>query len=158
MRNVPGELARLAYEASLRRLDKQEQSLGEIRARTGLILAASSLGASFLGRPAVDAEPVLLVVLALLAFGVSVGASLYVLLPKKELAFAFIGSRAYEELFEFRDDMEEAHRRLAYQLDRFWDANDSAMQRLFWWFRVATGALAAEIAILLTALSGSLGS
>jgi hypothetical protein len=156
MRIVPGELARLAYEAALRRLDKQEESLREIRARTGMILAASSLGASFLGRPALDAEPSLLL-LALLTFGVSVGASLYVLLPKKELAFAFIGSRAYEELYEFRDDMEEAHRRLANELDRFWDANDSALQRLFRWFRVATGALAAEIAILLTALSGNLG-
>jgi hypothetical protein len=155
---VPGELARLAFEASLRRLDKQEQSLGEIRARTGLILAASSLGASFLARPALDADPIGLALLALLAFGVSVGASLYVLLPKKELVFSLIGSRTYEELYEFRENVEEVHRRLAYDLDRFWDANDSAMQGLLWWFRVATGALAAEIAILLTALTGSLGT
>lgn len=95
--------------------------------------------------------------MALLAFGVSVGASLYVLLPKNELAFAFIGSRAYEEFYEFRDDMEEVHRRLAYDLDRFWDANNSALHRLLWWFRLAAGALAAEIAILLAALTGSVG-
>lgn len=94
MGTVPGELARLAYEASLRRLDKQEQSLAEIRAR-GMILAASSLGASFLGRPALDAEPIELVLLALLAFGVSVGSGLYVLLPKRELVFSLIGSRTY---------------------------------------------------------------
>jgi hypothetical protein len=121
-----------------------------------MLLAASSLGASFLARPALDAEPIALAFLALLAFGISVGASLYVLLPKKELVFSLIGSRAYEELYEFRDDLEEVHRRLAYDMDRFWDSNDSAIQRLLWWFRVATGALAAEIAILLTALTGTL--
>jgi hypothetical protein len=46
-----GTLAELAYDASLRRLDKQEQLLEELRARTGLLLAAASLAASFLGRP-----------------------------------------------------------------------------------------------------------
>jgi len=44
---VAGELERLAYESSLRALDKQEQLLAELRARTGLLLAASSLAASF---------------------------------------------------------------------------------------------------------------
>jgi hypothetical protein len=43
------DLARLAYEASLRSLDKQEELLGELRSRTGLLLAASSVAASFLG-------------------------------------------------------------------------------------------------------------
>lgn len=94
---MAADLAELAYEASLRRLDKQEQLLEELRARTGLLLAAASLAASFLGRPALDADPVLLAGLALLAFAVSMGASLYVLLPKKNLVFAVIGSRLYEE-------------------------------------------------------------
>lgn len=122
-----------------------------------MILAASSLGASFLGGPALDAEPIELVLLALLAFGVSVGAGLYVLLPKRERVFSLIGSRTYEELYEFRENLEEVHRRLAYDLDRFWDANNSTLRGLLSWFRVATAALAAEIAILLTALTGSLG-
>jgi hypothetical protein len=42
---MAGTLAELAYEASLRRLDKQEQLLEELRARTGLLLAAASLAA-----------------------------------------------------------------------------------------------------------------
>jgi hypothetical protein len=50
------DLSRLAYEASLRSLDKQEELLGELRSRTGLLLAASSLAASFLGRPALEGE------------------------------------------------------------------------------------------------------
>jgi hypothetical protein len=68
---VDNEFERLAYDASLRSLDKQEQLLNELRARTGLLLAASSLAASFLGRPAVDDDAFSLGVLALVAFALS---------------------------------------------------------------------------------------
>jgi hypothetical protein len=150
------ELAEIAYEASLRRLDKQERLLDELRARTGLLLAAASLAASFLGRPALDAEPVALGILALAAFATSMASSLYVLMPKKNLVFALVGSRVYEELYEFSDAPDEVHRRLTYDLDRFWKANDDILQRVFWTFRLATWALAAEIGFLLTALTGTL--
>jgi hypothetical protein len=62
----------------------------------------------------------------------------------------------FEELYEFRDEMPEVYRRLAYDLDRFWDENDAVMARLFRWFQVAAFALAAEIILLLTSLSGTL--
>jgi hypothetical protein len=154
---MAADLAEVAYEASLRRLDKQEQLLEELRARTGLLLAAASLAASFLGRPALDADPVFLAGLALLAFAVSMGASLYVLLPKNNLVFSLIGSRVYEELYGFRDELSEVHRRLAYDLDRFWKANDGLMQLVFRAFRIATWALAAEVVLLLASVSSILG-
>jgi len=44
-----GALSRLAYELSLNGLERQERVLDELRARTGTILAASALAASFLG-------------------------------------------------------------------------------------------------------------
>ena len=47
---------RLAYEAAQRALDKQERLLEELRGRTGLLLAAASLAASFLGREAFDED------------------------------------------------------------------------------------------------------
>lgn len=150
------DLAHVAFEASLRRLDKQDATLTELRSRTGLLLAASSLAASFLGRPALDADPVLLAVVAFGAFALSIAASLYVLLPRKAFVFSLIGSKVYEELYDFRNDVSEVHRRLAYDLDRFWEANDAAMQGVFRAFRVATGALGAEIVLLLAALSGTL--
>jgi hypothetical protein len=153
---MAGDLAELAYEASLRRLDKQERLLEELRARTGLLLAAASLAASFLGRPALDADPVLLAGLALLAFAFSMGASLFVLMPKKNLVFAVIGSSVYEELYEFRGELSEVHRRLAYDLDRFWKANDQLMQRVFNAFRLAAWALAAEVVLLLASVSSIL--
>jgi hypothetical protein len=150
---VAVDLAAISYDASLRRLDKQERLLDELRARTGLLLAAASLAASFLGRPALDSDPVGLAVLALAAFGVAIAASLYVLLPKRSLVFALVGSRVFEELYEFRGEIPEVHRRLTYDLDRFWEANDRIMQRLIWVFRVAAWALALEIASLLISLT-----
>ncbi len=134
---MAADLAEIAYEASLRRLDKQGHLLDELRARTGLLLAAASLAASFLGRPALDADPVVLAALALAAFAVSIGSSVFVLLPKKNLVFALIGSRLFEELYEFANQVPEAQRRLTYDLDRFWESNDRVLQRVLWAFRVA---------------------
>lgn len=89
---------RLAYEAAQRALDKQEKLIEELRSRTGLLLAAASLAASFLGREAFADNPKRgLAVLALVAFLIAVGASLYVLLPKTDkFVFALVGAGLYE--------------------------------------------------------------
>jgi hypothetical protein len=68
---VPG-LELLAYELALRALDQQEAALVELRSRTGILLAASALTASFLGAPALSGGLDVPVALALAAF---VGAS-----------------------------------------------------------------------------------
>src|SRR5712691_2113715 len=47
---------RLAYEISLRALERQETLLEEFLSRTGTLLAASSVSASFLGARALDAS------------------------------------------------------------------------------------------------------
>lgn len=74
-----GEFEKLAYEAALRGLDKQEGQLEELRARTGVLLAASSLAASFLGQQAFrHPHPRVLAVAALLAFVVSMGSSVFI--------------------------------------------------------------------------------
>jgi hypothetical protein len=43
-------LAEIAYESAVRALDKQERVLEQLRARTGIVLGASSVAASLLGR------------------------------------------------------------------------------------------------------------
>jgi hypothetical protein len=153
---VANDLAELAYEASLRRVDLQEQSLTEVRARTGLLIAASSLAVSFLGRPAFDARPLVPSVAALLAFALSIAASLFVLLPKRNLIFSLVGSRVFEELYEFKDELAEVHRRLTYDLDRFWDSNERVLRRTYLAFTVATWSLAVEVVLLLAIVSGTL--
>jgi hypothetical protein len=150
------ELERVAYEASLRSLDRQEQLVNEIRSRTGVLIAASALAASFLGRPALDQGNGVLIFVALASFAISIGASLYVLLPRKDLFFTLQGSVIYEALYPWRDDSPEVHRRLTYELDRQWDANDVRLQAVFRAFRVATWALAAEVIFLLASVGATL--
>ena len=149
---------RLAYEAALRALDKQERLIEELRSRTGLLLAAASLAASFLGREAFAEHPKRgLAILALVAFLLAVGASVYVLLPKTgKFTFAMVGAGLYEGLYELRDDLGEVYRHLAYDLDRFWDDNDVELQRLVMAFRLAAVGLSAEIVILIAMVSDTL--
>jgi hypothetical protein len=149
---------RLAYEAALRALDKQERLIDELRNRTGLLLAAASLAASFLGREAFAGHPNrALAILALVAFLLAVGASVYVLLPKTgKFVFAMVGAGLYEGLYELKDDLGQVYRRLTYDLDRFWDDNDVELQKLFRAFRLAAVGLSAEIVILIAMVSDTL--
>jgi hypothetical protein len=154
---MENSLAQLSFDASLRSLDKQERLLEELRERTGLLLAASSLAVAFVGRPVFQEADTPVLVLGLAAFAISIAASVYVLLPKPEkFVFSLEGSAVYEQLYEFEDDLDEVYRRLAYDLDRFWEDNDEVMTGLLRWFQVAAVALAAEIMILLASLSGTL--
>jgi len=149
---------RLAYEAALRALDKQERLIDELRNRTGLLLAAASLAASFLGREAFAGHPRRgLAIFALVAFLLAVGASVYVLLPKTgKFVFAMVGAGLYEGLYGLKDDLGEVYRRLTYDLDRFWDDNDVELQKLFRAFRLAAVGLSAEIVILIAMVSDTL--
>jgi hypothetical protein len=95
-----------------------------------------------------------LALVAVLAFLLSVGASVYILLPKRDkFVFALVGAGLYEGLYAVRDDLPEVFRRLAYDLDRFWDDNDAELQKLFNAFRVAAGGLSAEILVLIAMVS-----
>lgn len=147
----------MSYEQSLRSLDKREGLLDEIRSRAGLLLAASSLSASFLGEPALDRGSTVLGIAALVAFAVSIAASVYILLPKRNLVFSLAGPRVFEEPYEFDGDTGEVHRRLAYDLHRFWEQNDVKLQSLFRAFRVAALFLGLEVGLLLISFAGTLG-
>lgn len=156
MDGMARDLEELAFDISSRRLDKQERLLGDVRARAGMVLGASSLAVSFLGRPAAEAEPVLLAVIAVVSFGACVLTALYVLMPKRNLIFSLVGSRVFEELYGFRQQHDEVYRRLAYDLDRFWEENEAVVQRMLAAFRVSAWALVAEIVLLLASVTGTL--
>ena len=99
----------LSYELSLRALGQQERGLEELRNRTGTLLAASSLVASFLGARAIDRVGVDGIALVpLLAFILSVLLSVYVLAPKANLEFALRGSEVWEYFVSEDDDLSEA--------------------------------------------------
>jgi hypothetical protein len=151
------ELERIAYESAVRALDKQEKVLEELRARTGILLAASSLAASLLGTRALDElHPLLVLAASLVAFAVSLGASLFVLLPREGFVFSLKGPAVYEELYEFREDVAEIHRRLSYDLQRFWETNDDLLHPVRRAFRVAAWGLVVEVLALALLASGTL--
>jgi hypothetical protein len=150
------ELASLAFELSQKRLDKQETVLEELRSRTGVLLAASSLAASFLGNEAFGPGWEPLAVAAVAAFLTSMVAAVYVLLPRKGLIFALVGSAVYEQLYGLEGGTEEVHRRLAYDMDRFWEANDLKIRRLRHGFEVAASALVVEVLALVALVADTL--
>ncbi len=112
------------------------------------MLAASALVASFLGGRGIDSGgDQRLTAAALVAFGVSVAASVYVLLPKQALIFAVRGSVLFEREFSDPGGLPETHRRLAYWLESYADGNQPTINRMFWGYRVATGAVLLQIVL-----------
>src|SRR2546423_1665919 len=139
-------LERLAYVLSSRALAAQESGLNELRARTGILLAASSLVASFLGPRAVPKHDLrALTVLAFVAFVVSIAACLWVLMPKTGFIFALRGSVLLEEEAADPGGLAETYRRLAYWLEEYHDDNQPILERLFIAYQAATVAVLAEV-------------
>lgn len=154
-RAVPAELPELAYQLALRALDQQESGLAELRSRTNTLLAAAAVSVSFLGAPAINRGGISVwVVLALVAFVLTVGLCLFVLIPTS-LIFALDGPHVYEALFEHTDDPAEVHRQLAYWLQSFHAANAPKIEARGVRFRDAAVALGAQIVLLSVALSVS---
>lgn len=150
---MTGEFEKLAYDAALRSLDKQERLLEELRARTGVLLAASSVAITLLGQQAFQGPGGnLLTAIGLAAFVVSISGSVLILLPRNGLIFAESGAKLYRSFFAIRDDLPEVYRRLAYLLDGFWEINEQTIARLAIAYIVAAAALVIEILALATLL------
>lgn len=152
---MAGEFEKLAYDAALRSLDKQERLLEELRARTGVLLAASSVAITLLGQQAFRGPGGnVLTAIGLAAFVVSISGSVLILLPRNGLIFAEAGAKLYRSFFAIRDDLPEVYRRLAYLLDGFWEINEQTIARLAIAYIVAATALVVEI-LALAALLGT---
>ena len=148
---------RIAYEAALRSLDKQERLVEELRARSGLIMAGASVAASLLGQQAFRHHgPGVLTAIALMSFVVVIGASVAVLAPRRDLTFAQAGRALYEELHPIRSNMPEVLRRLTYEMTAFWTANDATIARLAHLQGLAAAALIVEILALATLLGATI--
>jgi hypothetical protein len=149
------ELAELAFEQSQRRLDKQERVLEELRARTAILLAASSLAASFLANEAFGGSGGdALAVAAGAAFVLTMLSAIYVLLPRKRFVFSLIGSAVYEQFYDL--EQQEVHRRLAYDLDRFWESNDLQIARLRQGVQLAAAGLIIEVLALVALVADTI--
>jgi hypothetical protein len=152
---VPADLEKLAYESALRALDKQERLVEELRARTGLILAASTVAGSLLGHGFDGPGSGGLTILVVACFVVSVSAAIFILLPRDDLMFSVRGIQLYEGLVDSRDTVESLLRAAA-GLDRLWLVNEAATRLLTRAFSVAATALAIEVAALAVLLGGTI--
>jgi hypothetical protein len=150
-------LAELAYQLAMRTLEHQDQMLDQLRARTGTLLAAASVVASFLGATAIDRAGIgPFGVAALVAFVSSIGASVYVLLPKESLIFSLSGTVFIEQTLAEDIDLTETYRRLAYWVEGYSAGNAATVARLFAWYRIAVLALLAEVCLWAAQLGGTL--
>jgi hypothetical protein len=148
------ELEVLALQFARDALDKQDGVLAELRARTGTLLAASSIVSSFLGATAISRDGLSgWSIVALVALGASLALCVAILLPRSDLSFSIDGPRVYEELYDLRGTPLEVHHRLAYDLRRRHADNQRTVERLFSTFRLACGTLALELAAWALALA-----
>jgi hypothetical protein len=148
----------LAAQAAVRGLDLQERSVEQLRARTGTLLAASSLTASFLGAQTIQHTGGLgtLGALALISLASSIVLCVYVLLPKSGFVFSLNAPRMYETLFELADDGEEVRRRLIYWLEEYWTGNQDKIDELGRYFLGAAVALTLQLVFWSTALAANI--
>jgi len=148
---VTQTLADFTFDLSLRGLGQQERVLEELRARSGTLLAAASLVASFLGGRALDAAGFsALNIAAGSAFLITVITTVYVLAPRGNLEFAMLGS-AVAEYFTARDaDIEEVRRTLTAWINQVREDNQLVVDSLAGCFRLSC------VVLLLEALLWSL--
>jgi hypothetical protein len=153
-----GVLAELSYNAAIRALDLQERGVEQLRARTGTLLAASSLAASFLVAQSIQHANGLgtLGTLALVSLTSSIGLCVYVLLPKSGFVFSLSAPKMYEILFAYVDDDEEVRRRLIYWLEDFRKANQDKIDGLGRYYLGAAVALMLQLVFWSWALAATI--
>jgi hypothetical protein len=153
---VVRDISELAFELSRRSLTQQEGALNELRARTGTVLAASALVASFLGGRAVAAPGHgWLTGVGFALFALSVASSAWVLWPKSGLVFALRGSVLFREEADDPEGLPETERRLATWIEEYIDENQLIIDRLFVSYRMATLSVLAQVGIWLLKLGVS---
>ena len=130
-----------------RAIDFQHSSLNELRSRTGLILAAASVSASFIGAGLASGDHSLgfLGGLALVAFVIAVGSCIRVLMPAQGWWFATSPAVLIEDWVDIDRGEASMTLHLAKSLEGHYDRNRQKLDDLFVWFQVAAISVAAEV-------------
>jgi hypothetical protein len=151
-------LGQLSYESAVRALEVQERAVDQLRARTGALLAVSSLSASFFGAETIQHAGGLgtLGSLALVSLVISIALCIYVLLPKRGFVFSVSGPAVYRRLYPFIHDEAEVHRRLTYWLEEYWRANETKVEELGRFYFAAALGLIAQLVFWSWALAATI--
>jgi hypothetical protein len=144
---VAGTLEELLLDQSQRALDRQERTVAELRARTGTLVAAAALvGGLLAGTMPRHGAAHNWSVAGLVCLALTLLCALVILLPKR-LVFVLDFPKLYGELWEDRDDLPSAHRRLAEVLWRARKRNFWRVEAMHWLFALAALALGAAVAL-----------
>jgi len=81
---------------------------------------------------------------------------IYVLLPKSGFVFSLSAPKMYESLYEISDNEDEVHRRLAYWLEDFWQANQAKIDILGRYYFAAAIALVLQLVFWSWALAANI--
>ena len=151
----PDPRKKLAYDESVRALELQSSALDDLRSRTGILLAALSLSASFLGAQALK-DPGLTgwSWAAIGSFAVSGLLSLGVLWPGWKWRFTSNAKTIIEDVQSDESlTLDQMYETYAESNQEDWEENSKRrLKPLIWLFRVAVLTLILQVAFWLFAL------
>jgi hypothetical protein len=144
---VPTDNGEVILAEARRAIDFQHSSLNELRSRTGLVLAAASVSASFIGSGVVGTGRQLgfLGGLALVAFVIAIASCIRVLMPAQGWWFATSPKTLIEDWVETDRGESSMTLHLARCLEDHHDRNRAKLDDLFIWFQIAAVSVAAEV-------------
>ena len=154
-RNPDPAVYALAFDEAQRSLTRQEESLDELRSRTGTLVAAAAVAVSFLGASAASGGFSLAGQLGILAFIALSTLAVVILLPFHGWVYDNKVGELFSTYIEADDpaDIVEMHRDLALHHAKHIADNEILLNRLYWAFRVAAGLLVLQIVLMLVDLA-----
>jgi hypothetical protein len=131
-------------------ISMQSAALDELRSRTGFLLAAAALSASFLGSATAEAGVRIGFWggAALIAFGLGVALCVVVLTPKRD-AWTFVNSPKHliQQWVDEAQEGKSMHLFLAKWIEENYDANEARLNDLYRWFAAAAIAIGSSVVL-----------
>ena len=140
-RSQPEPYEDVILEEARRAINTQVSALDELRARTGVLLAAAAVSGSFLGAATADRGVSLSFWggAAVVAFVLGVFSCIVVLWPPGDDAWTFVNSpkQLIEDWIKVDQEGQTLHVFLAGCLEEHYDKNEKRLLRLYKWFQAA---------------------
>jgi hypothetical protein len=137
-------------EEARRAIQMQSSSLDELRSRTGVLLAAAALSASFLGSATAHEGAAISFWggAALVLFGIGVALCVYLLAPQKK-SWTFVNSPKLLIKEWIEEDQPGLSMRLflAECLEDDYDQNEALLDKLYGWFSWAAVAIGTSVVL-----------
>jgi hypothetical protein len=151
---VAESIEQFGFELTASALAEQERALTGLRARAGTVLAAASIAGSFFGAKTSHGSLDAWGVVGMIAFTLSVGSAIWVLLPHA-FVFAFRGETLLAES-DHRgvSNVAEAYRTAGIWIEPHLEANRSKIADLSNWLAASCTLLAAEVILWTLSLIG----